>query len=366
VSWFQKFLGLGRKENTLLTLKLRLNRWRHFLRTEWACGRLLDDLAEKSRGEYIFDRQYVFSTVGRIFQQAYQAAYDGTLLDGKSDGELYAWLDGQKEKTFSYLSRFSRGDRSAAPAPQASPAGLGSGAGRTPEAEPDLDQEPEFRMLRGVIALLEGSEGLGNGAGTDQLENIKTLRAALRWTHEKVLGELISRETVRQWVEAGLAVPRGEKPSDPFYVIDLGGDRSSASLASREGFSLKETEKGLSPWPMIQEVLASFPAPPTGNGKTPGWSLCFIVNENALFLYGYNGEAVILLDMMLTNVRELNHFLLRWQTGSGGEIPGLKTLPSWAWTYCQEGKVYEFAACNKPPREIESYGEKVAKGWAWR
>lgn len=363
MSWFQKFLGLGKRDNTLLTLKLRLNRWRHFLRTEWSCGLLLDDLEEKSRGEYIFDRQYVFSTVGRIFQQAYQVAYDGTLLVRSPAGEFYLWLDRQKEKTLSYLSQFSRGEKGANLVLLKAHSEGRSPYGEASEAEPDLDQEPEFRMLRGVIALLQGEEEEGPGA--DRLEKIKNIRHALRWTHEQVLGELINRETVRQWVEAGLAVPRGENPSDPFYVIDLGGELSLGGPAAREEASRHEGGRSLSTWPMIREVMASFATSLSGDWQKSGWSLCFIVNENSLFLYGTSNESAILADMMLTNVRELNHFLLRWQTGFE-ESPVSKPLPPWAWTYRQEGRVYEFAAFKKPPREIESYGERVAKGWAWR
>ncbi len=81
----------------------------------------------------------------------------------------------------------------------------------------------------------------------------------------------------------------------------------------------------------------------------------FILNENALFLFSSSAEAVLLLDMVLTNVRELNHCFFRWQKGSdnGPGVP--KTIPSWDWTYQEDGQVYEWVAFQRPPKEIEGY-----------
>ena len=61
-----------KKEGALLHLKLRLNRWRHLLRAEEFFLTQLTDMEQKLSGDYILDRQYILSGVGRLFQQAYQ------------------------------------------------------------------------------------------------------------------------------------------------------------------------------------------------------------------------------------------------------------------------------------------------------
>jgi hypothetical protein len=359
VTWFQKFLGLGKKENTVLTLKLRLNRWRHFLRTEWACTRLLNDLEEKSWGEYIFDRQYVYSTVGRIFQQAYQLAYDGTLLLRNPERELYDWLDQQKEKTLSYLSQYSKEGKPSIPASMAPTvlAEVNSRIGESWEAELNLAQEPEFRMLNGVIALLNENHTPEEKSAADTLKEIHDLRKALRWVHEKVLQDLINPEVIREWVESGLTVSWRGTPS---YLIDL-EQESGPEIKVLKGEKTFKPERSVTTWPILQDILTVFAKNPSGLPEKNRLSLCFIIKENALFLFGFDSEATIWMDLVLTNVRELNHFLFRWEKRAKESPAILQKPPPWEWTYQREGKIFEFVAFQKSSREIESYGEMIGK-----
>jgi hypothetical protein len=363
MTWFQKFLGLGKTENTVLTIKLRLNRWRHFLRTEWACALLLDDLEEKSRGEYIFDRQYVYSTVGRIFQKAYQMAYDGTLLLRNPEREFYDLLDDQKEKTQSYLSQYSKGGRGSetAPIPPAASSDENSRVVDSWQTELNLDQEPEFIMLKGVIALLDRSRTQEKNTTDQPLEAVKDLRTALRWLHEKVLRDLINPEIVGQWVKSGLAVSCGETPAQSYTLIDLGQASWSGTTPSKQRKSHPGAEKPLTTWPVIQGVLTVLTKNVSGISKKNGRTLCFIINENALFLFGFDSEDFIWLDMVLTHVRELNHFLFRCQKRSENIAAAPKTPPTWEWTYQEEGKIYEFVAFQKSPREIENFNERIGR-----
>jgi pyruvate,water dikinase len=105
--------GLGswrerkKKEEVLLTLKLRLNRWRHLLRAEEAFLDSLSDMGEKLSGEYLFDRQYLFSSLGYVFQKAYQVAYDtGILWDPREEARMYSWVDRLRERTTSFLKNW--------------------------------------------------------------------------------------------------------------------------------------------------------------------------------------------------------------------------------------------------------------------
>jgi hypothetical protein len=363
VAWFQKFLGLGKKDNTVLTIKLRLNRWRHFLRTEWTCMALLDDLVEKSGGEYIFDRQYVYATVGRIFQKAYQMAYDGSLLMQNPEKEFYDWLDLQKEMTQAYLGQFSReaGEPKQVFLPQAASLGKNSASGKTRPTDSDLDQEPEFIMLHGVIALLSGNPIRERRSGDLNLFEVEPLRQALRWLHEKVLRELINPDIVGQWVKNGLAFSIGEKPLPSCYMVDLGREPSAGDKAYEERVFPTGTERPRMIRPVIQGVLTALTKNLSSPSGQNGPSLCFITDENTLFLFGSDADTFIWLDLFLTHVRELNHFLFRWQKRPDRNPAHLGRLPDFDWTYQEEGKVYEYVAFQRPPREIEGYGEMFGR-----
>jgi hypothetical protein len=348
MAWLQKVLG-GKKENAALTLKLRLNRWRHFLRTEWACQRLLDDLKEKSQGEYIFDRQYIFSTVSRIFQQAFQAAYDGTLLVQKSEAGLYFRLDQLKEEAMSFLSGYSRGktiskNNGADKNPVTQPS---SAEGQDLEEWLDLDQEPEFQMLKGVIKILDSNHGNDKLLPAEKNEGGQNIRTALQWIHEQVLSQLIHQEEVKHWLSTGLAVSRIDEKPGPFQVIDLGKE---ANLGHRhkESFSFPA-------WSLVEEALSTLLK--NGPGDSGKWPLTFLVilNESAVFIMGSSSGTRLFLDVVLTNVRELNHFFFRLQKDSETGPGVIKTTISWDWTYQRDGEVFEWAAYQKPAREIEGY-----------
>ena len=92
-------------------------------------------------------------------------------------------------------------------------------------------------------------------------------------------------------------------------------------------------------------------------------TLFFILNENALFLFSSSAKDMIFLDLVLTNVRELNHFFFRRQKGSNDAPLTLKTIPSWDWTYQEEGRVYEWVAFQRPPKEIEGYVTQLGQKW---
>jgi hypothetical protein len=357
MAWFQKFLGLGKKENTLLTLKLRLNRWRHFLRSEWLCNRLLDDLKEKRQGEYIFDRQYIFSTVGRIFQQAYQAAYDGTLLGQDPDGGLYHRLDQLKEETLSFLSDYPKGKTTPRGNLLSPPPGLGTitAGDRPSEEEEDLDQEPEFQMLKGAIKILDSGDGPNNTLSLKSVEEVQNLRSALRWIHEQVLNQLIKPEDVQHWVSTGLAVAWGDKNTGPGYVIDLGRETTQGNGKANKSEPQASRLISFRSWSLVQEAVTALVRDRTGESRMEPWPLFFILNENALFLFSSSSGAVILLDLVLTNVRELNHLFFRWQKGSDDAPWVPKPAPSRDWTYQEDGRVYEWAAFQRPPKEMEGY-----------
>ncbi len=360
MSWFQKFLGVGKKGDTVLSLKIRLNRWRHFLKTEWACDRLLSDLKEKVQGEYIFDRQYVFSTVGQLFQKTYQMTYDGMILREEAETGLYLKLDQMKENAQAYLSGFSKGGGTPAVSPVSKPTETGG----LQQASEDLEQEPEFQMLKGVIELLDPSGPNTGNPWPEKIEEVLNLRMALHFAHEQVLGQFFEPESWQHWITTGLALPITVAEDFPWYVVGLGGRSSLNKNNLREPNLLEESLASYKPWTLFHKGVSDSLITYHEKQRKEDPPLFLIVSENSLFLYGVSLEGTLILDMVLTNVRELNHFFFRWQAGPVDSlfIRNLSTL--WDWTGQQGQKVYELAAFQRPPMEIEKYLTQLGQGLA--
>ncbi|MFH0787386.1 MAG: hypothetical protein V2B13_07195, partial [Pseudomonadota bacterium] len=225
MSWLPKWSGLGKKEDTLLTLKLRLSRWRHLLKAQWTCLELLADLRDKSRGEYIFDSQYIYSTLGHIFQKAQQMAYDSIVLRESPETGMYLWLDQLKDQASSFLGRWSKpkeGLRDSGFSGQGSPE---RAEGNDEENGPGLnkfEQEPEFLMLNGLLRKLDPLEATNERPPVKEFEKTPPLRHGLQETHEQVLSDLIKPELIQNWISRGPALPIRDLSPYAFYVVDLG------------------------------------------------------------------------------------------------------------------------------------------------
>jgi len=366
MSWFQKFLGLGKKEDTGLTLKLRLNRLRHLLRAEWACDRLLSDLKEKNQGEYIFDRQYVFSTVGQVFQKAYQMVYDGLILGENREMDLYLRLDRMRDEAQTFLNSFNRSMKNTeVPPPREKiQKGIGEGNKEVFEEKEDLDQEPEFQMLAGIIKLLDPSDPISQNQWPETIEKVQNLRMALRWTHEQVLKLFVNPEALQYWITAGLAFPFLNPEELPLYGVDLGEGMILNKNKARKPDQLEKDLASYKPWSLFHNGLSNPLISGLQKQRKKDPPLFMVVSENSIFLSGNSQEGQFVLDMVLTSVRELNHFFFRWQAGSGDSL-FIRNLSSiWEWTDRQEKKVYELTVFQKPPKEIERYGSQIGQAIA--
>jgi hypothetical protein len=368
MTWLQKLLGSGKREDTVLTLKLRLNRWRHFLRTGSDCLGLLADLREKCQGEYIFDRQYVFSTVGQIFHKAYQMAYDGMILRKNRETALYLWLDQMQEKTQALLAGFSgnRGIRKEIPPSGSLGPVTPQGGQETLKESEDLEQEPEFQMLQGILDLLDPSGPGGERPCPIKIEGAQDLRGALRWAHEQVMARLIHPEDLQHWLKTGPAVLIKDREDFSFYVIDLeeGSSRNHPpfSKTGQAGSDLPSYR----PWSLFHHGFsAALEDRPKDRIKKGGPFFLFI-SENSLFLYNSSSEGAVFLDMVLTSVRDLNHFYFRWQAGLDDSSIIRALGERWEGTYRQDEKIFELAAFQRPPKEIEKFANQAGQALAFR
>jgi hypothetical protein len=355
MSWLQKWSGLGKKEDTLLTLRLRLSRWRHLLKAKESCLELLADLRDKSQGEYIFDSQYIYSTLGLIFQKAQQMAYDRLVLIENQETGMYFWLDELKEQATSFLSQWpkSREVLRDFSLPDQSP------------PEDDFEQEPEFQMLNGLLKILDPSPADNGKPLSEALEKSTPLREGLQRTHEEVLGFLIKPGLFQNWITRGLALPMKNLAPFGFYLMDLGkGLAGSKSESNCPGW-VEPSAITCSPWPFLLKGLSSFSSREgAGPGsRDPSRSLLSVCNQDSLFLAGSPPSGPIIMDVVLTSIRELNHFFIHFQDNSKN-LSLLQDLePLYNWTVRPNESVFEVCTFNRSPQEIEHLIIKAGQGF---
>ena len=359
MSWFRRFFGLGKEGDEILSLKLRLNRFRHFLRTQWMCEQHLADLREKYQGDYIFDRHYIFSTVGQVFQKAYQMIYDGFILNNDRESDLYQRLDQIKAKTQALFTSFAKDWENHNGGASSKFPSINSKAGGNNSIP--LDEEPEYRMLRKVIEQLDPPEPDNTHHWPNTFDEVDNLQRALGWIHRQVLGTFIKPEAIEHWKTTGLAFPLLKGEGLSLYAVDLEMKISPHPKGSQEKISLREGPLYSGPWgffinalsaPLEEQVQAVI------KEKSP---LFLIYSSNALFLYGTSEQGTLMIDMVLTSIQELNHFFFHWQAGSG-DSPFFRNLSSICrWTPRQGERVFEFLASKRPFKEITNYAVPIGK-----
>lgn len=363
MSWLQKWSGLGKKEDTLLTLKLRLSRWRHLLKAQSTCLELLADLRDKSRGEYIFDSQYIYSTLGHVFQKARQMAYDSIVLRESPETGMYLWLDQLKEQATSFLGQWTKNKealRDSGFSGQGSPE---RAEGNDEENGPglnDFEQEPEFQMLNGLLRRLDPLE---TKDGRPSAET-PILRYGLQETHEQVLSDLIKPGLIQNWITRGPALPIRDLSPYAFYVVDLGKAMvGSKSESKRPGF-VERKALDCTPWPFLLKGLFSSSSGEGEalTGRHPSPAPLLVCNQDSLFLSGSSSSGPIILDVVLTSIQELNHFFIHWDLNLENH-PLIQDLASlFDWTYHRKESVFEVSTFNRSPQEIENLVIKAGQG----
>jgi hypothetical protein len=369
MSWLQKWSGLGKKEDTLLTLRLRLSRWRHLLKAKQSCLELLADLKDKSQGEYIFDSQYIYSTLGHIFQKAQQMTYDRLVLLEDQDNGMVLWLDQIKDQATSFLDHFPRNRRALK---DSSLSGPGSPEGlEQPKEENllqnlnDFEQEPEFQMLKGLLKILDPLPGNNGKPLVETLEKTTPLREGLQRTHEEVLRFLMKPGLFQNWITGGLALPIQNLSPFTFYLMDLGKDLARSKSEPKLPGWVEPNAIVCSPWPFLLKGLS---LSSTREGAVLGRldlgrSLLMVCNQDALFLAGSSVSGPIIMDVVLTSIRELNHFFIHCEVNSKN-LSLLQDLePLYNWTYRRKGSVFEVFTFNRSPQEIENLIIKAGQGF---
>ena len=312
MSWFLKRSGMNRQEEARWQLRLKLTRWRHFLAAEHDCLALLADLREKLNGEYVFDRQFIHSTLGQLFQSAYQMAHDRGILEQSNDADMLFWLDRIREQAHAYVAGFSSSGNVTTQV---------SGKERILDfRKPDLEEwweEPEFQMIRGAVDLLDPRELPQPDAAVPGHGARLPFRKGLQLAHEMALLNLEECKSLKDWSRDGVAYASGEIRPFSFWVIDV---RPKADVAIRGAPAL---DLGVCqgwhcmPWLPIRDGIASTAGAEESQQGSQTTPLLLVIGEDALFLTGTTAAGRIILDVVLTADRKWNHWFLRWDGSTG-------------------------------------------------
>jgi hypothetical protein len=131
----------SKSQQALEDLRLWIVRFRRLLENARGLMDLARDGAEKSGGDYIFDRQYVLALVEEAVEQAGQLVFNAHVLAPEGSDALYAVYDDIRRGAQALLS---------------TPPDREDHAADLQEAE-DIQRTPEFRLLAAVNRWLSGS-----------------------------------------------------------------------------------------------------------------------------------------------------------------------------------------------------------------
>lgn len=173
-----------------------------------------DDASDKLGGEWILDRSYVASFVGRTLDRAREIVFDSAVLAGDQSAELHARLDAVR----SSLDRLMTAWRP----------GVGKGpAAVSPESGADGETtggahlaEPEYRLLRAAIQRLALTADATPGAGSSP--TAPRLVEVVQEAHDRALSSFEDLH-FRSWGRrAGRSLVGSGFPG-PIRVVDSGG-----------------------------------------------------------------------------------------------------------------------------------------------
>ena len=323
---------------------------------ERVCLDLLADLREKGKGEYIFDRQYLYATIGQIFQKAYQVAYDRGLLEKDEEAGMYLWLDRLKECATDYLQNWTPDRDKVLPEP-----GPGNQFGGSTDGELRAwQEEPEYRMIKGLLTILDPHEASkDSGPLKEKFETGMTLRQGLYLAHDRVLSRLISSQAWPQWIREGAAFQIRAEGSLPIVAVDLGEKSLKTESTSRTGKPGDTGQRSSNfPNPFGEGLKSSpwLPETPPGETSSP---LFLVFDESTYFLMSSSPSRRVILDAVLTSIRKLNHFFFHWE-GEPNRRPGMETWTDWFdWDRQEDQTLFEVYDDKKPAEEIRGLLKKV-------
>jgi pyruvate,water dikinase len=102
MAWLRRWFGFGQRPG--VPFKLLFARFRQLIDNNTRVLQLFTDAAEKQSGEYVFDRAYVASIVGQLFDLADKIVYDLNSIADQKYASLYALVDQLQAEALGDLS----------------------------------------------------------------------------------------------------------------------------------------------------------------------------------------------------------------------------------------------------------------------
>ena len=181
---------------------------------------LSDDASDKLGGEWILDRSYVASFVGRTLDRAREIVFDSAVLTGDHSAELHARLDGVRADLDRLMStRPPRGDEGATAVPPES----GENG-----AEREHVEEPEYQALRAAIRRLALTAD--PAPGSESSPTVPRLAEVVQEAHERALRSFEGLH-FRSWGRRAGSTLVGSGFPAPVRVVDSGGGVAPAHRA---------------------------------------------------------------------------------------------------------------------------------------
>ena len=143
----------SKRQQAIEDLRLWIVRFRRLLENARRLMDLARDGAEKSGGDYIFDRQYVVTLVEEAVDQAGQLIFNAHVLAPEGSDALYAAYDDMRRRAQALLSTPSNREDDSADL----------------QGAEDIQRTPEFRLLAAVNGWLDGSGAAGEPSLPDLL-----------------------------------------------------------------------------------------------------------------------------------------------------------------------------------------------------
>jgi hypothetical protein len=200
-----------------------------------------DDASDKLGGEWILDRSYVASFVGRTLDRAREMVFDSAVLAGDPSAGLHARLDAVRGALDELMS-------ARPPGVEEEPTVVPSGAGGETTEEAHRE-EPEYRLLRVAIQRLALTADTTPGAGS--LPTGPRLAEVVEDAHERALRSFEDLH-FRSWGRRAGSSLEGSGFPGLARVVDTGGgvvrsDRDRGSRVAWDGVSSEPLRALLGP-----------------------------------------------------------------------------------------------------------------------
>jgi hypothetical protein len=273
-----------------------------------------DDAFDKLGGEWILDRSYVASFVGRTLDRAREIVFDSAVLTGDQSGELHARLDAVRSSLDRLMTawRPAVGTGPAAESPESGADGEATGGAHL--------AEPEYRLLHAAIQRLaltaDATPGERLAPTTPRLAEV------VQEAHDRALRSFEDLH-FRSWGRrAGLRLVGSGFPG-PIRVVDSGGGVAPASRGWGSSASWERIHS--EPLRALLGPLAAADRGPSSSPPGPGPHTLAVLDEGRATVAVNWPTGALLIDARLEDHAAANSVYCAFRGEATGRAEGLES-----------------------------------------